>query len=194
MNGEGDKEGATYFLPPGVTMVNKCGDQEDAPQQTSSKEKPAPREEEEGNPWICTACLHTNISAKYRCNCITGEGRCMAWRGGKRGVAKPYFRKVRDVIERVLEKKSVAEAKAADAFVELVPEASEMFTDKKEKKYELSPHPDNQKKINHFAWKDERTHYEKSSSRVGPEFQVAILPAAGSYTYTTTVGHDGDAL
>ena len=32
-----------------------------------------------------------------------------------------------------------------------------------------------------IAWKENRTHYEKSSSRVGVEYQVDVLPVAGSY-------------
>ena len=172
-------------------MGNRGEDQGDPP-QTSSKVNPAsPREE---GPWDCASCGHTNVSAKSRCTGVIGEGRCMAWRGGKR-LPKPYLSKVRDVIERVLEKKSVAEAKAADAYVDLVPDASDMFMDQKDKKREPSPSHSNRQDINHFDWKDERTHFEKSSSRVGPEFQVDVLPAAGSYTSTiNTDVHDGGAL
>ena len=32
-----------------------------------------------------------------------------------------------------------------------------------------------------IAWKENRTHYEKSSSRVGSEYQVDVLPVVGSY-------------
>ena len=49
----------------------------------------------------------------------------------------------------------------------------------------------------HFAWKDvERTHFQKAASRVGQEYQVDILPAAGSHTDTSNkeVSVDGGAL
>ena len=35
-----------------------------------------------------------------------------------------------------------------------------------------------------IAWKENRTHYEKSSSRVGNEYQVDVLPKVGSHTDT----------
>ncbi|KAL7535320.1 hypothetical protein ACHAXR_010414, partial [Thalassiosira sp. AJA248-18] len=181
VKGEGDEEGAIYFLPPGVTMSNEVEDQKVSSQQSAPKESPAPREE---GPWDCASCGHTNESTKSRCTGAAGEGRCMAWRGGKR-CPKPYFNKVRDVIERVLEKKNEVEAKAAHAYLELVPDASGMFTDQKGRKTEPSPPRNTRKNDNHFSWKDvERTHYEKTSSRVGTEFQVSVLPAAGSHTST----------
>ncbi|KAL7545608.1 hypothetical protein ACHAWF_008952 [Thalassiosira exigua] len=49
--------------------------------------------------------------------------------------------------------------------------------------------------IDHNAWKDERTHFEKSSSRVGPDFQVSMLPVAGSHSSSNSeVSYDGGAL
>eukprot|EP00571_Detonula_confervacea_P010382 CAMPEP_0172302104 /NCGR_PEP_ID=MMETSP1058-20130122/3859_1 /TAXON_ID=83371 /ORGANISM="Detonula confervacea, Strain CCMP 353" /LENGTH=552 /DNA_ID=CAMNT_0013012461 /DNA_START=38 /DNA_END=1696 /DNA_ORIENTATION=- len=191
--GEGDEIGATYFMPPGVTMGNKGEDQDDVPQTTSAKDNPATRKE---GPWDCATCGHTNVSAKSRCTGVVGDTKCMAWRGGKR-VRKPYFSKVRDVIERVLEKKNEVEAMAADSYIEIIPDANYTFIrEQKDKKSEPSPSLQIRQNINHFAWKDERTHYEKSSSRVGPMFQVDVLPAAGSYTATNnnTDVDDGGAM
>ena len=122
---------------------------------------------------------------------------------------------MRDVIERVLEKKNEAEAMAADAYLEIVPDANDMFIDQTDKKREPTPSPrkidqkvgkkkpsaprkidrkdkkkepppsrKSQLNIDDSVWKDERTHYEKSSSRVGPEFQVSTLPSAGAYAST----------
>lgn len=68
---------------------------------------------------------------------------------------------------------------------------------KKEKKSEPPPSQPIRHTVNHFSWKDERTHYEKSASRVGPEFQVDVLPAAGSYAATNNNKidvHDGGAM
>ena len=129
-------------------------DKEDAPQTPTKVNPPSPREEGPSrgnrqivNSWNCASCGHTNVNAKSRCAGIIGEGRCMAWRGGKR---LPYFSKVRDVVERILEKKSVAEAKAADAYVNLVPDASDIFVDQQDKKGEFGTLPNRRK-----AQKDE---------------------------------------
>ena len=177
-------------------MVNK-GAKEDALPKISSKVNPASSLRQEES-WDCPSCGHANPSTKARCTEIVGERRCRAWRGGKR---LPYFSKVRDVIERILEKKGAAEAKAADAYLELATDASDIFAGhQKDKKGVPSPSSSikllTESKTNDLAWKDERTHFEKSSSRVGPEFQVDVLPDAGSHASSTTStgGHDGGAL
>ncbi len=200
VEGEGKDEGLTYFLPPGVTMGHEGEEHEDTP-QSPSKENPSPPIDD--GPWICASCGHTNVTAKSRCNGTFGEGlRCLAWRGGKR-VRKPYFNKVRDVIERILEKNNEAEAIAADAYTELVPHVADLFTEQKDKKgmkgsrsEPSSPSSQTRQKIDLCSWKDERTHYKKSSSRIGSEFQVDTLPEAGSCTNPTnhTDADDGGAL
>ena len=128
------------------------------------------------------SCGHINGTAKSRCNGIFCEGQ----RKMRLRKPKPYFSKVRDVIERVLEKNNETEAMAADAYTELVGGKS------------LPPSPSRKtlEKIDLCAWKDERTHFSKSSSRVGPEFQVGTLPKAGSCTNSTnhTDAEDGGAL
>ena len=134
--------------------------------------------------WDCVSCGHTNAIAKSRCAGSVDGVRCLAWRGGKR-LRRPYFSKVRDVIERVLEKKGAAEAKAADAFVVLVPNATELFHKKDEKRDQAPTHSVPQVLAALSTWKEDRTHFEKASSRIGSEFQVDALPAAGSYTPTT---------
>jgi hypothetical protein len=162
-------------------MGNEAEEQEDKPHSPSK---------ENSSPPIADGpcCGHTSGTAKSRCNGIFGEGqRCMAWRGGMRlRKPKPYFCEVRDVIERVLEKNNETEAMAADAYTELVGSKS----------VPSSPSSKTREKIDLCAWKDERTHYKKSSSRVGPEFQADTLPKAGSCTNPTkhTDAEDGGAL
>lgn len=145
-------------------MGNKGEDEEQEQEEMTHtwSKSPAPNEDA---PWDC---CDTNGSEKSRCT-------------GRKRLRGNYFRKVRDVIERVLEKKNTAEAMAADAYLEIVPDASDMFTDKEEKSEPSCPSRQRHNN-NHFSWKDERTHFEKSSSRVGPDFQVDVLPAAGSHT------------
>lgn len=177
------------------------GEEQEFTPQTPTKENTSPPIEDET--WICASCGHTNGTAKSRCSGTFGEGqRCMAWRGGKR-LRKPYFSKVRDVIERILEKNNEAEAIAADAYTELVPYVADIFGEQKDKKdpkdsksLPYSPSSQTRQKIDLCAWKHERTHYNKSSSRVGPEFQVDSLPKAGSCTNPTSNAdaEDGGAL
>ena len=45
-----------------------------------------------------------------------------------------------------------------------------------------------------IAWKENRTHYEKSSSRVGVEYQVDVLPVAGSYQQKSEDDEEDDVL
>ena len=162
-------------------MGNEAEEQEDKP-HTPSKENSSPPIA--GGP----SCGHNNSTAKSRRNGIFGEcQRCMAWRGAMRlGKPKPYFSKVSDLIERVLEKNNETEAMAADAYMELVGSKS----------LPSSPSRKTREKIDLCAWKDERTHYNNSSSRVGPEFQVSTLPKAGSCSNPTnhTDAEDGGAL
>ncbi|KAL3786167.1 hypothetical protein ACHAW5_008784 [Stephanodiscus triporus] len=153
VKGEGEDEGLTYFVPPGVIM----GD-----------------EEEGVGPCDCT-----NVGAKPRCaGTVGGSRNQMACRCRKRH-RKAYFTKVCDVVKRVLEKNNAAEAAAAEAYTELVPDVA-MFTEQKDKKEQKDKHSGQ-------LWKDERTHFNKSSSRVGPEYQVLALPTVGSYTSSSNV-------
>ena len=99
----------------------------------------------------------------------------------------PTFLNTQDVIARVLKRESKTEATAADAYLELI----------KRRNAQLSPSRSSSRNMTtHFAWKDERTHYEKASSRIGNEYQVHVLPSAGSHMTSTTDtdGHDGGPL
>jgi len=183
LQGEGYEEGVASFLPPGVSMCSNGEVHGDVP-NTDPSSPPA---------WDCAACGNTNV--KSQCAGSVDGVRCMTWRGGKR-LRKPYFSKVRDVIERVLEKKSVAEAKAADAFVDEVPDAADIFIkkDRKGGKKDPSPSSSPQGTNTLTLWKDNWTHFEKASSRIGSAFQVDALPTAGSYISTTNGNQDGDPL
>ena len=122
--GEGEAEGTTYFLPPGISMDDK-DDVISSPTQNESNTSSAQQvnnnkeEDEDDGPWDCPSCGYTNTTSKARCTNIlrdnTGDGRqdkCMAWREGKR---KKYYKKVKDVLQRVLEKKNEAERIKAEA-------------------------------------------------------------------------------
>ena len=195
MKGEGREEGLTHFLPPGVTMGRE-GDAQEESQLTASTEKASPSFE-----WKCaTNCRHTNSAENKRRGGAAGdEKQCMAWRGCRRLSSRLYFRTVRDVLARVLERSNEVETTAADAYTELVPNVADIFTEKdkseqKDKKSSTSSSREIRQKVD--LWKDERTHYDKTASRVGPEFHVDTLPKAGSYTTATTHtdAEDGGSL
>ena len=136
LKGQGNDEGAIYFLPPGVTI---------------EKESPV-RKRESGQ--------------------------------------KPYFSKVREVIERVLEKRNEIEAKAADAYVVLVQDKSDESTVQTCITQKRRTRP----QCLDVEWKNKRKHFMKSSSRIGPDYQVAAIPAAGSFISSTSNVYDGSSL
>lgn len=202
VKGEGKDEGTTHFLPPGVTMGHKasCEIQQDMPHelsQTLLNEKNSAPQPSEQEFWECTNCGLTNDAEKQRCIGLLSNGmRCMAWRGGKR-LHKLYLSKVRDVIERILKRKTVEEATAADAYTLLVPDVSDLFVEQKKEKKKLaeatvSPSSHTRQRVDLCTWKDDRVHYSIASSRIGSEFQVDTLPMAG--LYSPTKAENGDAL
>lgn len=173
-----------YFLPPGVTQEEINADEGtsvEGPDDSSVDDKPSSRKSSSSNiykgEWKCNTC-GIQIVDKARCK------KCMGWKGGRK-LQKAYLSRVRDVIERVLDSKEEAEAKAAEAYVQLVPDIREQLQSKKK---DLSAASDSvitqsehQEHVN-LDWKHERTHYPKATSRVGEEFQVSELPKAGSHT------------
>lgn len=202
VKGGGKDEGMTHFLPPGVTIGNKasCELQQDTsqelPQSLLNEKNSAPQPSEQ-ELWECTNCGLSNDAEKQRCiGLVSDDKRCMAWRGGKR-LNKLYLSKVRDVIERILERKTVEEAAAADAFTLLVPDVSDLFIEQSKNKMKLaeapvSPSSHTRQRVDLCTWKDDRVHYSIASSRIGSEFQVDTLPKAGSYS--PTEAENGDAL
>eukprot|EP01082_Thalassiosira_pseudonana_P013581 g12456.t1.1.5e17418b g12456 g12456.t1 contig6:1958093-1959605(+) len=169
-SGEDEDEGATFFLPPGVSLNTQ-----DDTSSTNSKSSPTKKYSGDEETWDCT-CGYTNPGSRTRCK------SCQGWKGGKR-LPKAYYNRIRDVIERVLEKRNEAEAKAAEAFLSAVPDyVAEQFLPqpKQEKALVARPRRTRQRSAD-VDWKHERTHYPKATSRVGQEYQVDVLPDAGSY-------------
>lgn len=202
VKGGGKDEGMTHFLPPGVTIGNKasCELQQDTsqelPQSLLNEKNSAPQPSEQ-ELWECTNCGLSNDAEKQQCiGLVSDDKHCMAWRGGKR-LNKLYLSKVRDVIERILERKTVEEAAAADAFTLLVPDVSDLFIEQRKDKMKLaeapvSPSSHTRQRVDLCTWKDDRVHYSIASSRIGSEFQVDTLPTAGSCS--PTEAENGDAL
>lgn len=59
----------------------------------------------------------------------------------------------------------------------------------------VSPHQhDTRKKHVNVDWKNERRHFMKASSRVGQEYQVDVLPPAGSYVAASSAGKNENLL
>ena len=107
---------------------------------------------------------------------------------------------MRQVITHVLKKDTGAERKAAEAYVKVITNARELFggsssstsstnsnnndeeEDNVENNVAMSPTTRmTRQRFSDIAWKENRTHYEKSASRVGREYQVDVLPAVGSH-------------
>lgn len=118
-----------------------------------------------------------------------------------------YYTKMRQVIGQILKKESDVETKAAKAYEAVIADAMELFgesttTDNHGEEEEegsdegsVNPTTSNhneapmsptarmtRQRFSDIAWKENRTHYEKSSSRVGVEYQVDVLPVVGSHT------------
>ena len=132
---------------------------------------------------------------------------CFGWRENSTAVVvvdkgrnstttkKPqYYTKMKHVIGQILKKENEVETKAAEAYETVVSDAMELFgastSDDEEddgvnNHYEVPMSPTarmTRQRFSDIAWKENRTHYEKSSSRVGVEYQVDVLPAVGSHT------------
>jgi len=108
-----------------------------------------------------------------------------------------YYIKIRHVITRILRKENDIETKAADAYLNEVSDALDFFAEEDDNDSVVDDDGDDgngivssspphsprmtRQRFTDIAWKENRTHYEKSSSRVGVEYQVDVLPVAGSY-------------
>ncbi|KAK1732349.1 hypothetical protein QTG54_016979 [Skeletonema marinoi] len=151
-------------------------------------------------PWTCV-CGVANEEGTIRCEA------CFGWRENSTAVVvvdkgrnstttkKPqYYTKMKHVIGQILKKENEAETKAAEAYETVVSDAMELFgastSDDEEddgvnNHYEVPMSPTarmTRQRFSDIAWKENRTHYEKSSSRVGVEYQVDVLPVVGSHT------------
>mmetsp|Transcript_32399 Transcript_32399/g.48312 ORF Transcript_32399/g.48312 Transcript_32399/m.48312 type:complete len:614 (-) Transcript_32399:34-1875(-) len=172
-------------------------------QQVQQVVQPLPSVPELANqqgPWTCV-CGVANEEGTIRCEA------CFGWRenstavvvdkGNSTTTKKPqYYTKMKHVIGQILKKENEVESKAAEAYEAVVSDAMELFgasTSDDEDEDGANNHHNNEvpmsptarmtrQRFSDIAWKENRTHYEKSSSRVGVEYQVDVLPVVGSHT------------
>eukprot|EP00804_Cyclotella_cryptica_P002283 CCRYP_004015-RA/>CCRYP_004015-RA protein AED:0.32 eAED:0.32 QI:0/0.5/0.66/1/1/1/3/1189/611 len=171
VKGEGKDDGAVYFLPPGLTLErtsihNKESDRHDVASGKKAYTKSDTTSEGE---WKCTKCGHLNTE-RARCK------MCLGWKGGSR-IQKAYFNKVRDVIERVLKSSDETEAKAAQAYVKVVPDIYDHFFPQESGSTSPNRRIGTRQRHVDIDWKHERKHYPKATSRVGEDYQATELPA-----------------
>jgi hypothetical protein len=171
MKGEGRDDGAVYFLPPGQTLERTTVHNDDScPRESASEKKTHTKSDtaSEGE-WKCTKCGHLNTE-RARCKL------CLGWKGGAR-IQKAYFNKVRDVIERVLKSSDETEAKAAQAYMKVVPDIYDQFFPQESGSTSPNRRMGTRQRHVDIDWKHERKHYPKAASRVGEDYQVTEMPA-----------------
>lgn len=95
---------------------------------------------------------------------------------------------LQDILSKVLnEEASNSENKAAEAFLKLVPDAADLLG---KGGFQSSTTAKRQRSDSHSAWKYDTTHFKHKESQVGDNYQVDILPTAGSYLDDNTTGKD----
>lgn len=125
---------------------------------------------------------------------------------GKRGVT--YYDKIKDLIDRVLEKRNDIEAKIADSFLEIsdiqagqkdaasIPTRSRRESEADIVAPIVPAPPQERPSLNSamidLSWKDGGTVYPKSSSRIGEQYQVSNIPAAGAVNATDEADKNPD--
>lgn len=171
MKGEGKDDGAVYFLPPGLTLERTSVHNEDFCSHDSAIEKKTSTKSETGSEgeWKCTKCGQVNTE-RARCK------MCLGWKGGAR-IQKAYFNKVRDVIERVLKSSDETEAKAAQAYMKVVPDIYDQFFPQEKASTSSNRRMGTRQRHVDIDWKHERKHYPKATSRIGEDYQVTEMPA-----------------
>jgi hypothetical protein len=174
-----------FFLPPGIAyeetidnhgtsnatdVVKKKLSITDSSAEVKPQRKSSTSSEGD---WECDICKQVNSDDRMRCK------QCMGWKGGSR-MKKPYLTKVREVIERVMISSDGTEASAAEAFKIALPDIHDQFASKK---VSTAPTHNSSTAQEHIEldWKHNRIHYPKAESRVGEEYQVSELPAAGTF-------------
>ena len=97
---------------------------------------------------------------------------------GKRG--RDFYTRIRDVTDRILEKRNEVETKIANDFLD------EMMPDE-DSEYEVMPQPPRRvlsprhtTRLD-LSWKEAGSTFPRSCSRVGSEFQAVDLPLAGTF-------------
>jgi hypothetical protein len=100
-------------------------------------------------------------------------------RYGKKG--RDYYIRIRDVMDRVLEKRNEVESKIANAYLDQT-----MLLDE-DSEYEAAVHPPKRILTRRHAtrldlsWKQGNSIFPRSCSRVGSEYQAVDLPLAGTF-------------
>ena len=98
---------------------------------------------------------------------------------GKRG--RDFYTRIRDVTDRILEKRNQVETKIAQDYLD------EMMLLDEDSEYEVMPQPPRRilspRRVSRLdlSWKEAGSTFPRSSSRVGYEFQAVDLPLAGSF-------------
>ena len=94
-----------------------------------------------------------------------------------------------DILSKILnEETDKSETKAAEAFLKLVPNAADLLG--KGSVQSSTATSKRQRSDSHSSWKYDTTHFKHKESQVGDNYQVDILPTAGSYVYENTTGKD----
>jgi hypothetical protein len=160
-------------------------------------------------PWTCI-CGITNEEGTIRCEeCFgwressattttTTTGAADSSKKKKKTAPKQqeYYTKIRHVLEYILQtKETEMDIKAADAYIGVISNAMELFGESSTNNnndndddihnhhHSIPMSPNGRmtrQRFSDIAWKENRTHYEKNSSRVGVEYQVDSLPVVGS--------------
>lgn len=100
------------------------------------------------------------------------------------------LRSPQDILSKILnEEANNLETKAAEAFLKLVPDAADLLG-KGGVQSSTATTVKRQRSDSHSAWKYDTTHFKHKESQVGPNYQVDILPTAGSYVDDNTTGED----
>ena len=105
---------------------------------------------------------------------------------GKKG--RDYYNRIRDVIDRILEKRNEDEKRVAAAYLEEM-----MVLDDEEEDYEVVPRSTRRRNLPRrmpserragrvdLSWKEGGSTFPKACSRVGSEYQAVNLPPAGTF-------------
>ena len=109
----------------------------------------------------------------------------------KKVVGVDYYDKIKQVIDRVRERRNPNETNAANAYEKAIQDMEERdgCSKKNERTYPLrrTTNIDTGETSLDVQWKEERVLYPKASSRLGDEYQVGPLPTASSRNMTSNM-------
>jgi hypothetical protein len=87
-----------------------------------------------------------------------------------------YYTRIKDVIERINQRSNDFEAALADQYRRAISKPNYRTRLNPPRRSTLIPRASRLD----LSWKDSRKNYPKKSSMIGADYQVAVLPAAGS--------------